>query len=77
MSATAGTIRPGIAWNATRVAGVLMIAIIATIALVFWPSFQPDATSGPSGVRPAHAVAPPPVPDRGQRAAVRTVPPVT
>jgi hypothetical protein len=44
------------------VAGVLMIVIIATIALVFWPSFPPDATSGPSGVRPAHAVAPPPAP---------------
>jgi hypothetical protein len=33
-------IRPGFAWNATRVASVLMIVIIAVIALVFWPSFE-------------------------------------
>ena len=33
-------IRPGFAWNATRVASVLMVVIIAVIALAFWPSFE-------------------------------------
>ena len=62
MSASAGTIRPGIAWNATRVAGVLIIVIIAAIALAFWPSFEPGSTRDAVGTRPAHAVAPPPAP---------------
>jgi hypothetical protein len=58
VSTAAGTIRSGIAWNATHVAGVLMIVIIAAIALVFWPSFEPTDTADPSGWRPAHAIAP-------------------
>ena len=62
MSASAETIRSGIAWNATRVAGVLLIVIIAAIALAFWPSFEPNATSDPSGTGPAHAVVAPPAP---------------
>ncbi len=33
-------IRPGLAWNATRVASVLMVVIITVIALAFWPSFE-------------------------------------
>ena len=40
MSSSIEAIRPGFAWNATRVACVLMIVIIAVIALVFWPSFE-------------------------------------
>ena len=40
MSSSIEAIRPGFAWNATRVASVLMIVIIAVIALVFWPSFE-------------------------------------
>ena len=40
MSASIETLRPGIAWNATRVASVLMVVIITLIALVFWPSFE-------------------------------------
>ena len=43
MGASAESIRPGMAWNATRAAGVLMIVIIAVIALVFWPSFEASA----------------------------------
>ena len=62
VSASAETIRPGIAWNATRVAGVLLIVIIAAIALAFWPSFEPSATSENTGTRPAHAVVAPPAP---------------
>ena len=62
MSANAGTIRPGIAWNATRLAGVLIIVIFAAIALAFWPSFEPGSGRDAVGTRPAHAVAPPPAP---------------
>jgi hypothetical protein len=62
VSASAETIRSGIAWNATRVAGVLLIVIIAAIALAFWPSFEPNATSDPPGTGPAHAVVAPPAP---------------
>ena len=40
MSTSAETIRPGLAWNATRIASVLMIVVIAVIALVFWPAFD-------------------------------------
>lgn len=43
MSASIETLRPGVAWNATRVASVLMVVIITVIALVFWPSFEPSA----------------------------------
>jgi hypothetical protein len=55
MSTNSEALRPGISWNATRAAGVLMVVIVAVIALVFWPSFTsrrpvglPDAqrTSG-------------------------------
>jgi hypothetical protein len=45
MSTSIEALRPGFAWNATRVASVLMVVIIAVIALAFWPSFQ---TSDPS-----------------------------
>ena len=41
MSTSIEAIRPGFAWNATRVASVLMVVIIAVIALAFWPSFEP------------------------------------
>lgn len=47
MSTSIEAIRPGFAWNATRVASVLMIVIIAVIALVFWPSFQTSDTEFP------------------------------
>jgi hypothetical protein len=39
MSTSGEALRPGISWNATRAASVLMIVIVAVIALVFWPSF--------------------------------------
>jgi len=41
VSTSIEAIRPGFAWNATRVASVLMVVIIAVIALAFWPSFEP------------------------------------
>ena len=47
MSASVETLRPGVAWNATRLAGVLMVVIIAAIALVFWPSFETSAPDTP------------------------------
>ncbi|MBA3738344.1 MAG: hypothetical protein H0W97_07220 [Actinobacteria bacterium] len=58
MSTSAETIRPGLAWNATRVAGVLMVLVIAVIALVFWPAF--DASDAELPVpRQVHGVAAP------------------
>jgi hypothetical protein len=58
MSASAESIRPGIAWNATRVASVLIVVIIAAVALAFSPSFSgPDAA--PPQRREAHAAAQP------------------
>ena len=59
MSTSAETIRPGMAWNATRVASVLMIVVIAVIALVFWPAF--DTSASRSCPRPgrSHGVAAP------------------
>jgi uncharacterized membrane protein YfbV (UPF0208 family) len=58
VSTSIETLRPGFAWNATRVASVLMVVIIAVIALVFWPSF---ATSdvGPSITQQANGLAAP------------------
>ena len=47
MSASVETLRPGVAWNATRLASVLMVVIIAAIALVFWPSFETSAPDTP------------------------------
>jgi hypothetical protein len=41
VSTHAETISQGISWNATRAASVLLVVIIATIALIFWPSFDP------------------------------------
>jgi cellobiose-specific phosphotransferase system component IIC len=40
MSANIETVDQGLAWNATRVASVLMVVIIAVIALIFWPAFE-------------------------------------
>jgi autotransporter translocation and assembly factor TamB len=59
MSASGEALRPGISWNATRAAGVLMVVIIAVIALVFWPSFTPErsvpaAAQGSTGVAAPH-----------------------
>jgi hypothetical protein len=58
MSTSIETLRPGFSWNATRVAGVLMIVIIAVIALVFWPSFATSA-AGPPITRQASGYAAP------------------
>ena len=58
MSTSAETIRPGFAWNATRVASVLMIVVIAVIALVFWPAFDTSGAERPVPGQ-AHGVAAP------------------
>jgi hypothetical protein len=58
MSASSEAIRPGVAWNATRAASVLMIAIIAVIALVFWPSFEAPGPE-PVATRQANGLAVP------------------
>jgi hypothetical protein len=52
-------IRPGFAWNATRVASVLMVVIITVIALAFWPSFErsdrvPPLTQQANGLTAPH-----------------------
>ncbi len=59
MSASAETIHPGFAWNATRVASVLMVVIIAVIALAFWPAFEaqdprPPVTRQANGLAAPH-----------------------
>ena len=52
MSTSIETIRPGIAWNATRVASVLMVVILAVIALVFWPAFETPSAERPTARQP-------------------------
>jgi hypothetical protein len=59
MSTNSEALRPGISWNATRAAGVLMIVIVAVIALVFWPSFTsvgpvPPASQGSTEMAVPH-----------------------
>ncbi|MGH2681352.1 MAG: hypothetical protein ACRDG8_12905 [Actinomycetota bacterium] len=59
MSTSVEGIRPGIAWNATRAASVLMVVIIAAIVLIFWSSFQgadpePLATRSPNRIAAPH-----------------------
>lgn len=58
MSTSVETLRPGVAWNATRVASVLMVVVITVIALVFWPSFE-TTDAGPPITRQANGLAPP------------------
>ena len=58
MSTSIETLRPGFAWNATRVASVLMIVIFAVIALVFWPSFE-TSDAGPPITRQVNGLAAP------------------
>lgn len=58
MSTSAQSIRPGIAWNATRAASLLMVAIIAVIALLFWPAFD-TSDPEPAGTRQANALTAP------------------
>ena len=55
MSTSIETIRPGSAWNATWVASVLMVVVIAVIALVFWPSFETSEAEPPL-TRQAHGL---------------------
>lgn len=58
MSTSSETLRPGIAWNATRAASVLMVVILAVIALVFWPSFEAPDASPPTTRQASVAGAP-------------------
>jgi hypothetical protein len=58
MSTSSEALGPGIAWNATRAASLLMVAIIAVIALLFWPSFDASDPS-PAASRQANGVAAP------------------
>jgi hypothetical protein len=61
VSTSIEAIRPGFAWNATRVASVLMIVIIAVIALVFWPSFETSDAEFPV-IRQTNGLAAPHLP---------------
>jgi hypothetical protein len=58
LSTSIETIRPGLAWNATRVAGVLMVVIITVIALIFWPAFETSDRKTPV-TRQANGLAAP------------------
>jgi hypothetical protein len=58
VSTSADTIQAGFAWNATRVASVLMVVIIAVIALVFWPAFE-TSDAAPPVPREANALTAP------------------
>lgn len=49
VSTSIETISPGFAWNATRVASLLMVVIVAVIALVFWPAFEASEPGAPIG----------------------------
>ena len=48
MSTRSEALSPGIAWNATRAASVLLVMLIAVIALLFWPSFEPARPTAPA-----------------------------
>ena len=48
MSTRSEALSPGISWNATRAASVLLVMIIAVIALLFWPSFEPARSTAPA-----------------------------
>jgi hypothetical protein len=58
MSTSIETVRPGPAWDATRVASVLMVVIIAVIALIFWPAFETSERKTPIS-RQANGLAAP------------------
>jgi hypothetical protein len=58
VSTSIETISPGFAWNATRVASVLLVVIIAVIALVFWPAFE-TSDAEPPATRQAHGLTAP------------------
>ncbi len=59
MSTNSEALRPGISWNATRAASVLILVIVAVIALVFWPSLtsvrpEPSAAQRSTGMAAPH-----------------------
>jgi hypothetical protein len=58
MSTSIETVGPGLAWNATRVASVLMVVIITVIALIFWPAFETSDIKAPI-TRQANGLAAP------------------
>ena len=76
ISANSEALRPGISWNATRAASVLMVVIIAVIALVFWPSLT-SVRPEPTAAQPSTGMAAAAPTDRGQRRGLRAVPAVT
>jgi hypothetical protein len=58
MSTRSEALGPGIAWNATRAASVLLVVIVAVIALVFWPSLK-VSDRGPASTRQVNVPAAP------------------
>ena len=48
VSTRSEALSPGISWNATRAASVLLVMIIAVIALLFWPSFESARPMAPA-----------------------------
>ncbi len=47
MSTRSEALSPGISWNATRAASVLLVVIVSVIALLFWPSFGSARSTAP------------------------------
>ena len=76
MSANSEALRPGISWNATRAASVLMVVIVAVIALVFWPSLTSERPEPPAAQTVDRGGRSAPT-DRGQRRGLRAVPALT
>ena len=58
MSTRSEALSPGISWNATRAASVLLVMIIAVIALLFWPSFESARPTAPAARESTGRAAP-------------------
>ncbi|HJQ72665.1 MAG TPA: hypothetical protein VJ887_04570 [Actinomycetota bacterium] len=59
MSTRSEALSPGISWNATRAASVLLVMIIAVIALLFWPSFETARPTVPAARESSTGLAAP------------------
>ena len=76
VSTRSEALSPGISWNATRAASVLLVMIIAAIALLFWPSFESARPMAPRAAGVDRGRGPTRT-DRGRRQGLRAVPAVT
>jgi hypothetical protein len=58
MSTRSEALSPGISWNATRAASLLLVVIIAVIALLFWPSLESARPTAPAARESTGLAAP-------------------